>query len=175
MLGTEYNDPVQRLSKWNCFIESKLKEEPPGVIILANGLAGLDCGLIGKDNDLLPRFDVQHPNAVTPVQRINYYFYSSLWVLGAYEVPYPTGVESIDSVAWSSSLWFPTSWMDPNALRDDSDNEGVDPVRHLGMGQCCFTDGHAEARHDRNINAQGPPSESALFLVNSRYWDPLQR
>jgi prepilin-type N-terminal cleavage/methylation domain-containing protein/prepilin-type processing-associated H-X9-DG protein len=89
--------------------------------------------------------------------------------------PYPTGNETDDSVAWASSLWFPTSWMDPNALKDGSDNEGVDPVRHLGMGQCCFTDGHAEARHDRNINAQGPSSNPAKFLVNSRYWDPLQR
>jgi prepilin-type N-terminal cleavage/methylation domain-containing protein/prepilin-type processing-associated H-X9-DG protein len=89
--------------------------------------------------------------------------------------PYPTGNETEDSVAWSSSLWFPTSWMDPNAQTDGSDNEGVDPVRHLGMGNCLFTDGHGEARHDRYINAQGPPSEPLLFLKNSKYWDPLQR
>ncbi len=89
--------------------------------------------------------------------------------------PYPTGNESEDSVAWASSLWFPTSWMDPRAKQDGSDNEGVDPIRHLGMGNCVFVDGHSEARHDRNINAQGPPSQSELFLVNSRYWDPLQR
>ena len=89
--------------------------------------------------------------------------------------PYPTGNESVDSVAWSSSLWFPTSWMDPNAQRDGSDNEGVDPVRHLGRGNCVFVDGHSEGRVDKRINAQGPPSDPALFLVNSRYWDPLQR
>jgi prepilin-type N-terminal cleavage/methylation domain-containing protein len=83
--------------------------------------------------------------------------------------------ESVDSVAWSSSLWFPTSWMDPNARVDGSDNEGVDPVRHLGTGNCDFVDGHSEARHDRNINAQGPSSNPEKFLVNSRYWDPLQR
>jgi prepilin-type processing-associated H-X9-DG protein len=89
--------------------------------------------------------------------------------------PYPSGNEAVDSVAWASSLWFPTSWMDPNAHQDGSLNEGVDPVRHLGMGNCMFTDGHAEARHDRDINAQGPPDQPQLFLVNSRYWDPLQR
>jgi prepilin-type N-terminal cleavage/methylation domain-containing protein/prepilin-type processing-associated H-X9-DG protein len=89
--------------------------------------------------------------------------------------PYPNGNETEDSVAWSSSLWFPTSWMDPNAHTDGSDNEGVDPERHLGRGNCLFTDGHGEGRHDRNINAQGPSSDGKLFLVNSRYWDPLQR
>ncbi|MDE3067319.1 MAG: prepilin-type N-terminal cleavage/methylation domain-containing protein [Verrucomicrobiota bacterium] len=89
--------------------------------------------------------------------------------------PYPTGNEAVNSVAWASSLWFPNAWMDPNGRADGSPNEGVDPVRHLGMGNMMFVDGHAEMRHDRDINPQGPPSEPIKFLKNSKYWDPLQR
>jgi len=76
---------------------------------------------------------------------------------------------------WSSSLWFPTAWMDPNAQSDGSFNEGVDAVRHLGMGIIEFVDGHAEARHDVDINPQGPTSQPIKFIMNSQYWDPLQR
>lgn len=76
---------------------------------------------------------------------------------------------------WSSSLWFPTAWMDPNAKSDGSYNEGIDAIRHLGMGNIMFVDGHAEKRHDRDINPQGPTSQALQFLKNSQYWDPLQR
>jgi prepilin-type N-terminal cleavage/methylation domain-containing protein/prepilin-type processing-associated H-X9-DG protein len=76
---------------------------------------------------------------------------------------------------WSSSLWFPTAYMDPNAASDGSYNEGIDAVRHLGMGVISFADGHSEARHDRDINPQGPASQPNQFLKNSQYWDPLQR
>jgi prepilin-type N-terminal cleavage/methylation domain-containing protein/prepilin-type processing-associated H-X9-DG protein len=76
---------------------------------------------------------------------------------------------------WSSSLWFPTAWMDPNAQNDGSWNEGIDAIRHLGMGNAMFVDGHAEARHDRDINPQGPKTAPFFFLKNSQYWDPLQR
>ena len=76
---------------------------------------------------------------------------------------------------WSTSLWFPTAYMDPNAQSDGSYNEGIDAVRHLGMGVISFADGHSEARHDRDINPQGPPSQPLQFLKNSQYWDPLQR
>jgi prepilin-type N-terminal cleavage/methylation domain-containing protein/prepilin-type processing-associated H-X9-DG protein len=76
---------------------------------------------------------------------------------------------------YSSSLWFPNAWMDPNAATDGSLNEGIDAIRHLGMGNVMFVDGHAETRHDRDINPQGPSSVPAEFLQNSQYWDPLQR
>jgi prepilin-type N-terminal cleavage/methylation domain-containing protein len=73
---------------------------------------------------------------------------------------------------WSTSLWFPNAWMDPSG---NSQNEGIDPVRHLGTGVMSFVDGHSEARHDKQINPQGPPGQPSLFIVNSQYWDPLQR
>ena len=76
---------------------------------------------------------------------------------------------------WSSSLWFPTAYMDPKAQSDGSYNEGIDAIRHLGLGNIMFTDGHAEKRHDQDINPQGPSSQALQFLKNSQYWDPLQR
>ena len=39
-----------------------------------------------------------------------------------------------------------------------------------GRGVVVFTDGHSEARKDADIN---PPANGSL--VNSRYWDHLQR
>jgi prepilin-type N-terminal cleavage/methylation domain-containing protein/prepilin-type processing-associated H-X9-DG protein len=73
---------------------------------------------------------------------------------------------------WASSLWFPTAWMDPSGA---SYNEGIDSVRHQGTGVITFVDGHSEARHDKDINPQGPTSMPMAFLENSQYWDPLQR
>lgn len=76
---------------------------------------------------------------------------------------------------YSSSLWFPTAYMDPNAGKagDGSLNEGVDAIRHQGMGNVEFVDGHAEARHDWQINPQAA-APSPQFLENSQYWDPLE-
>ena len=76
----------------------------------------------------------------------------------------------VPSGFWGSSLWFPNAYMDPKGT---SQNEGIDPVRHLGTGAMTFTDGHSETRKDANINPQGP--DGALFYQNSWYWDPLQR
>lgn len=76
---------------------------------------------------------------------------------------------------WSSSLWFPNAWMDPNAQATGSPNEGIDAIRHLGTGVISFVDGHSEVHHDREINPQGPTSQPLQFLKNSQYWDPLQR
>ncbi len=78
---------------------------------------------------------------------------------------------------WSSSLWWPTAWMDPNAAVDGNFNEGIDPVRHLGTGVVVFNDGHSEARKDARINPQfaNPGSGDPRALVNSGLWDPLQR
>jgi hypothetical protein len=54
--------------------------------------------------------------------------------------------------------------------------EGVDQNRHHKLGIAGFADGHAEARSDKAINPPiNPVSGSAQGLVNSRYWDPLQR
>jgi prepilin-type N-terminal cleavage/methylation domain-containing protein len=78
---------------------------------------------------------------------------------------------------WASSLWWPNACMDSNpANSTSSQREGIDPVRHLGTGVVVFVDGHSEARKNQFINPPADPSGgSALGLVNSRLWDPLQR
>jgi hypothetical protein len=54
--------------------------------------------------------------------------------------------------------------------------EGVYQMRHLNNGIVVFSDGHSEARKESSIN---PPVDPAFGdpkgLVNSRFWDPLQR
>jgi prepilin-type N-terminal cleavage/methylation domain-containing protein/prepilin-type processing-associated H-X9-DG protein len=78
---------------------------------------------------------------------------------------------------WGSSLWFPNAYMDPNAAKTGSANEGIDGIRHLSsVGNVLFNDGHAESRKDKNINPQADVRSGSLAsLKNSRYWDPLQR
>jgi prepilin-type N-terminal cleavage/methylation domain-containing protein len=75
---------------------------------------------------------------------------------------------------WSSSLWWPSSCMDPRV--SNGGYEGIDHVRHRQTGIVVFADGHSEARKDKNINPPiDPYSGSAMALINSRYWDPLKR
>jgi prepilin-type processing-associated H-X9-DG protein len=74
---------------------------------------------------------------------------------------------------WSSSLWWESACMDPNA--SDIRREGIDPLRHLGTGVVVFVDGHSEARKNANINPPvDPDSGDPRGLINSHYWDPLQ-
>ena len=76
---------------------------------------------------------------------------------------------------WSSSCWWPWSCMDPRNSQFGG-YEGVDINRHRNMGVVGFTDGHAEARKDKQINPPRDPAfGDARGLVNCRYWDPLQR
>ena len=76
---------------------------------------------------------------------------------------------------WSSSLWWPTSCMDQKASGSKA-FEGIDPIRHLGSGVAVFNDGHSEARKDAQINPPvDPASGGAKGLINSEFWDPLQR
>ncbi len=80
--------------------------------------------------------------------------------------------------AWGSSLWWESACMDPAVVRSSSfpTYEGIEPKRHLGQGAVAFNDGHAETRKSQNINpAANPADHTARALVNSRYWDPLQR
>ena len=76
---------------------------------------------------------------------------------------------------WSSSLWWPTPCMDPKASASKA-YEGIDNNRHRKLGVAVFNDGHAEARKDNQIN---PPVDPVLGaqqgLINSEYWDPLNR
>lgn len=69
---------------------------------------------------------------------------------------------------WSSDCWWPYS--------SHTGLQGVDTFRHLGMGNVVFADAHAEARKDANINPPvDPASATVKALINSRFWDPLQR
>ena len=76
---------------------------------------------------------------------------------------------------WSSSLWWPSSCMDARASTTKG-FEGIDPNRHRGNGVVVFNDGHAEARKDKQINPpKDPYSGTRESLINSEFWDPLQR
>ena len=66
---------------------------------------------------------------------------------------------------WCFNIWWPLSSMKPGDA-----NEGVDVLRHNGLGVVVFNDGHSETRKDENINRQGRSS-----MVNNRFWDPFQR
>jgi prepilin-type processing-associated H-X9-DG protein len=45
------------------------------------------------------------------------------------------------------------------------------------LGNISFADGHAESRKDSQINPPRDPKDAnnAQCLVNSQFWDPLQR
>jgi prepilin-type N-terminal cleavage/methylation domain-containing protein len=76
---------------------------------------------------------------------------------------------------WSSSCWWPWSCMDPKNSQIGG-YEGIDRNRHQKVGVVGFNDGHAEARKDAQINPPRDPAfGDAKGLINSRYWDPLQR
>ena len=76
---------------------------------------------------------------------------------------------------WSSSLWWPTSCMDQKASASKA-FEGVDPNRHRKTGIAVFNDGHAEVRRGESINPPVDPSSGvAAGLVNSEFWDPLNK
>jgi len=75
--------------------------------------------------------------------------------------------------AWSSSLWWPSSCMDPKV--SDGGYEGIEQNRHRLTGIVVFTDGHSEPRKDKNINPPYDPYSGRVeSLVNTRYWDPLK-
>jgi len=75
---------------------------------------------------------------------------------------------------WSSSLWWPNSCM--TLPSSSGAYEGIEPKRHLGQSVVVFNDGHSQSRKDSQINPPADPgSGSAKGLINSQYWDPLQR
>jgi prepilin-type N-terminal cleavage/methylation domain-containing protein/prepilin-type processing-associated H-X9-DG protein len=76
---------------------------------------------------------------------------------------------------WGSSLWWPTACMDPDATTSGQ-FEGVDSKRHSGRAVAAFNDGHAEVRKNETINPPADPGSGCTeALVNSQFWDPLQR
>ena len=79
---------------------------------------------------------------------------------------------------WASSLWWEAACMDPAVVKSSvfPTYEGVEPKRHLGTAVISFNDGHSEARKSTNINPPANPADrQAKALINSQYWDPLQR
>jgi prepilin-type N-terminal cleavage/methylation domain-containing protein len=76
----------------------------------------------------------------------------------------------------SSSCWWPKA-CENVAGSSSQQYEGVYTLRHKGLGVVVFTDSHAEVRNDSQINPPVDPlgSGSARALINSHYWDPIQR
>lgn len=82
----------------------------------------------------------------------------------------------------SGSLWWAKACMDP-AKSSSQQFEGIDTRRHNagrwpgGLGNVAFADGHSESLKDFQINPPVDPlsQSSSQCLVNSHYWDPLQR
>ncbi len=80
----------------------------------------------------------------------------------------PASGDINSTACWSSDCWWPFS--------SKNSHQGVETLRHAGVGVALFTDGHAEARKGANINPPVDPAAATVqALVNSRYWDPLQR
>jgi prepilin-type N-terminal cleavage/methylation domain-containing protein len=79
---------------------------------------------------------------------------------------------------WSSSLWWASACVDPAVGSRSSfpTCEGMEPKHLLGMVVGSFNDGHSEARKGEMINPPANPADrTARVLINSHYWDPLQR
>jgi prepilin-type N-terminal cleavage/methylation domain-containing protein/prepilin-type processing-associated H-X9-DG protein len=82
----------------------------------------------------------------------------------------------------SGSLWWAKACMDPSKSASQQ-FEGLDTRRHNGgkwgggLANVAFADGHSESRKDPQINPPMDPlsASSSQCLVNSHYWDPLQR
>ena len=79
----------------------------------------------------------------------------------------------------SGSLWWGKASM--QVPSSSGQYEGIDTRRHNGgkfpgSGNVGFADGHAESKKESDINPPvDPQSGGNSGLINSRYWDPLQR
>ncbi|MCX6928411.1 MAG: prepilin-type N-terminal cleavage/methylation domain-containing protein [Verrucomicrobia bacterium] len=75
----------------------------------------------------------------------------------------------------SFSMWWPKACQDPKGSSSQQ-YEGLCVFRHKPQGNVVFVDGHSEPRKDAQINPPvDPESGNAKGLINSRFWDPLQR
>jgi prepilin-type N-terminal cleavage/methylation domain-containing protein/prepilin-type processing-associated H-X9-DG protein len=95
----------------------------------------------------------------------------------------PKPNSNVSPLTSSGSLWWDKACMDP-AVSNSQQFEGIDTRRHNGgkwpggVGNISFADGHAESRKDFQINPPIDPLTAgghSQGLINSRYWDPLQR
>ncbi len=80
----------------------------------------------------------------------------------------------------SGSLWWGKASMHVPSF--SGQYEGIDTTRHSagkfpGSGNVSFSDGHAESKREADINPPIDPvsAGSSRCLINSRFWDPLQR
>ncbi len=80
----------------------------------------------------------------------------------------------------SGSLWWGKASM--QVPSGSGQYEGIETTRHNGgrfpgSGNVGFADGHAEAKKEGDINPPADPEfgGSAKCLINSHFWDPLQR
>ncbi len=97
--------------------------------------------------------------------------------------PKPQSYGDPSQVGASGSLWWDKASMDPTVPAGPNHQcEGIDTRRHNGgkwggTGNVVFADGHAKAYTDSQINPPRDPLRggSSQCLINSRYWDPLQR
>ncbi|MEI8042687.1 MAG: prepilin-type N-terminal cleavage/methylation domain-containing protein [Verrucomicrobiota bacterium] len=75
----------------------------------------------------------------------------------------------------SYSAWWPKAAQNTPGSTSKQ-YEGVCVFRHGAQGNVVFTDAHSEGRKDAQINPPVDPlSGDAKGLINSRFWDPLQR
>ena len=75
----------------------------------------------------------------------------------------------------SFSMWWPKACQDPRGSTSQQD-QGVCIFRHKPQGNVVFTDAHSEPRKDSQVNPPADPeSGNAKGLINSYFWDPLQR
>jgi prepilin-type N-terminal cleavage/methylation domain-containing protein len=82
----------------------------------------------------------------------------------------PASSDTNSTACWSSDCWWLLSSQTPGGY------QGVDTIRHKGLGEVVFTDGHAETRNNSAINPpDNPANEDVSALTNVRFWDPLQR
>ena len=149
--------------------------------MLENGIAWqwkFDCNLVGYAMNAFFLGIHPYPSGEVDIGAIKFVSkpnFKRTWIVApsdnlciADKMPYGSGV-------WSSSCWWPNACMDPKASTTKA-FEGMEPFRHKTTGVVAFNDGHAEARKSAQINPPvDPGSGSPKGLINSRYWDPLQR
>jgi len=82
----EYGDPETRLQGWNVCIQQSVWLVAPEMTWFLMGLAGLDCGLIRKEQTLISKFKAPIQSGLTSQEMTDHNTFSVLWVFGAYEV-----------------------------------------------------------------------------------------
>jgi prepilin-type processing-associated H-X9-DG protein len=132
----------------------------------------LDCAANPASNDAVTIGSYKYAS-VLGFKRSNILHPTDCLVLGD-KHPKPTDLTA------SGSLWWAKASMRVPSF--SLQYEGIDTTRHNGgkfpgSGNVGFADGHAESKKEGNINPPVDPlaGGNSKCLVNSHYWDPLQR